>query len=343
MRKNHIIFAASYLLAQASFGQVTPCDIQVINRGFEDPVLADEQYSYFIPGWIVMGDAGAFNPDQKSYPGGLVVDGSNCGYVSCCAGGRTPGIMTQTFPTLLTPNTTYELALDIGQRLETPWANFRLQLIGGSTVLIDSLIDTPPMPGTFDKRIFQFNCPPLHPAAGTRLQIRMSHEGAIEHQANFDALVLTAQSNCVSICTQPAPVQTCHGVTTVFKAMHSGVGPFTYKWSKDNVELTDGYTEWGSIIVGADTHYLTIYNVHTPDDGAYALTIANDCGEMKTQDATLLVCPADFNCDATVDFFDYLDFVDAFAMNVIAADWNEDGTIDFFDYLDFVDRYATGC
>ncbi len=54
-------------------------------------------------------------------------------------------------------------------------------------------------------------------------------------------------------------------------------------------------------------------------------------------------CPADFNNDGIVDFFDYLDFVDDFSATSCNADFNNDGTIDFFDYLDFVDAFATGC
>ena len=54
-------------------------------------------------------------------------------------------------------------------------------------------------------------------------------------------------------------------------------------------------------------------------------------------------CPADFNGDNTVDFFDYLDFVDAFSSNAPGADFNGDSTIDFFDYLDFVDAFSVGC
>ena len=54
-------------------------------------------------------------------------------------------------------------------------------------------------------------------------------------------------------------------------------------------------------------------------------------------------CPADFNGDTIVDFFDYLDFVDAFSANSSSADFNHDSTIDFFDYLDFVDAFSVGC
>ncbi len=54
-------------------------------------------------------------------------------------------------------------------------------------------------------------------------------------------------------------------------------------------------------------------------------------------------CPADFNQDGVVDFFDYLDFVDAFAANTPTSDFNSDSVVDFFDYLDFVDAFAAGC
>ncbi len=57
----------------------------------------------------------------------------------------------------------------------------------------------------------------------------------------------------------------------------------------------------------------------------------------------LPTCTADFNNDSVIDFFDYLDFVDAFSANAPSADFNNDSIIDFFDYLDFVDAFSTGC
>jgi hypothetical protein len=55
------------------------------------------------------------------------------------------------------------------------------------------------------------------------------------------------------------------------------------------------------------------------------------------------ICRADFNCDNVADFFDYLDFVSAFAAGDAAADFNHDGVVDLFDYLDFVQVFALGC
>jgi microcystin-dependent protein len=54
-------------------------------------------------------------------------------------------------------------------------------------------------------------------------------------------------------------------------------------------------------------------------------------------------CAADFNHDGALDFFDYLDFVNAFAQGQGAGDYNRDGVIDFFDYLDFVQAFSGGC
>lgn len=56
-----------------------------------------------------------------------------------------------------------------------------------------------------------------------------------------------------------------------------------------------------------------------------------------------IYCPADYNEDGTADFFDYLDFVSAFAAEDAAADFNRDGVVDFFDYLDFVAAFAGSC
>ena len=60
-----------------------------------------------------------------------------------------------------------------------------------------------------------------------------------------------------------------------------------------------------------------------------------------------LTCPADFNADGFLDFFDYDAYVGCFETGVCpagnSADFNEDGFADFFDYDDFVAAYEQGC
>ena len=59
------------------------------------------------------------------------------------------------------------------------------------------------------------------------------------------------------------------------------------------------------------------------------------------------LCPADFNADGFLDFFDYDDFVNCFESGTCgdgrSADFNSDGFVDFFDYDDFVSAFETGC
>ena len=70
----------------------------------------------------------------------------------------------------------------------------------------------------------------------------------------------------------------------------------------------------------------------------------NQCAITSCVSVTVTVqqLVADFNHDGMIDFFDYLDFVDAYSANDPAADFNSDGMIDFFDYLDYVDAYSVG-
>jgi hypothetical protein len=58
-------------------------------------------------------------------------------------------------------------------------------------------------------------------------------------------------------------------------------------------------------------------------------------------------CPADFNGDGFLDFFDYDDYVFCFESGTCppgrTADFNGDDFVDFFDYDDFVLNFETGC
>ncbi len=58
-------------------------------------------------------------------------------------------------------------------------------------------------------------------------------------------------------------------------------------------------------------------------------------------------CPADFNGDGFVDFFDFDEFVICFEGGACppgaSADFNDDGFVDFFDYDDFVIAFEAGC
>ncbi|MDX2145995.1 MAG: hypothetical protein SFZ23_00605 [Planctomycetota bacterium] len=54
-------------------------------------------------------------------------------------------------------------------------------------------------------------------------------------------------------------------------------------------------------------------------------------------------CAGDYNIDGQIDFFDYLDFSQAFAAEDCSADFNNDGQVDFFDFLDFGQAFSEEC
>lgn len=78
-------------------------------------------------------------------------------------------------------------------------------------------------------------------------------------------------------------------------------------------------------------------------DAGKPASAADQPQDLPFQLAGTVGCAADFNGDMVVDFFDYLDFVDAFSIGSPTADYNDDGIVDFFDYLDLVDAFAVGC
>ena len=70
-------------------------------------------------------------------------------------------------------------------------------------------------------------------------------------------------------------------------------------------------------------------------------------GEGRGNHRTYQNCPADFNQDGFIDFFDYDAFVACFegagCPPGLTADVTNDGFVDFFDYDLFVALYETGC
>ncbi len=69
--------------------------------------------------------------------------------------------------------------------------------------------------------------------------------------------------------------------------------------------------------------------------------------DMGAYESQAVTCPADFNGDGFVDFFDFDDFVACFEGGACppgkSADFNNDGFADFFDYDDFVLAFENGC
>ncbi len=150
------------------------------------------------------------------------------------------------------------------------------------------------------------------------------------------------------------------GTTAQFSMEADGAAPLEYSWSMEMgpgmppITLTgphfdDQLLGLSFTVEGWNTPQITISEMRSsivPRDISFHGTVYNPCGSTNSNSAMLAIrasCPADFNHDTAIDFFDYLDFVDAFSAQSSDADFNGDGAIDFFDYLDFVDSFSAGC
>ena len=54
-------------------------------------------------------------------------------------------------------------------------------------------------------------------------------------------------------------------------------------------------------------------------------------------------CPADFNDDGSLNFFDISDFISAFNSGDLSADFDGDGNLNFFDVSAFLAAFSAGC
>ncbi|MCC6675751.1 MAG: VCBS repeat-containing protein [Phycisphaerales bacterium] len=78
-----------------------------------------------------------------------------------------------------------------------------------------------------------------------------------------------------------------------------------------------------------------------PDDHHEVLVLS--AGRVLVLDASGLCCTADLTDDGSVDFTDYLEFLNYYEAGDARVDFNADGLVDFPDYLEFLVRYEIGC
>ena len=153
-----------------------------------------------------------------------------------------------------------------------------------------------------------------------------------------------------AIAEQPAPAAAHCGAPAAFTVRTvPGYGSTTFTWRHAGVPLDPLDPR---CIVESDEQgsTLTIFPVLPGDAGSYDCLIALPCGSRASLPADLTItacCPADFNGDGFLDFFDYADFTACFEAGAcppgLTADFNGDRFVDFFDYADFVAAFEVGC
>jgi hypothetical protein len=148
--------------------------------------------------------------------------------------------------------------------------------------------------------------------------------------------VSLASASGPRIDTHPEDQFVCPGGSASFFVGVSGPGPIRYQWRRNGRDLR-----------GATGNVYVVPASTTATAGTYDCIVTGPCGSTMANPARLVLCPADYNCDQFLDFFDYDAFVMCFDEGICEggtnADFNGDGFVDFFDYDAFVAAFEAGC
>jgi hypothetical protein len=125
------------------------------------------------------------------------------------------------------------------------------------------------------------------------------------------ALLESSSGGVPQILAGPANVTAPAGTPASLTVQAAGVG-LTYQWFKNGTPILPTPR-----ITGVTTPTLAFTALEPADASVYECRVSTLCSERRVHGFIAVaqpesVCPADFNGDQFVDFFDYLDFVAAF-------------------------------
>jgi len=193
-------------LVLGATGQAGAVAITVVNPGFEVPPELDGTFTTTpnaATGWTHDGTAGVWNPSPTQAYGGVAPEGSNVAY-------SNSGPLSQILTTLLAANTTYTLTVQVGDRGDTAFPGYQVQLLAGSTVLAQCNTCVTPADNTFTLATVTFTTPSS--VTTDLLGIRLDSNG---EQTNFDDVRLNASP------ADPVPEP---GTLFLFGAGLAGIG-----------------------------------------------------------------------------------------------------------------------
>ena len=184
MRHYHRLFTLATMLCLSTLGgaasPVSAGLIPVVNPSFEDPLLNDGSWVAGAAGWDHSA-AGVFNPTAVHFSG-AVPDGQNTGFINS-------GYLRQTLLAVLQPGA-YTLQVDVGNRLDSGFPGYHIQLLAGGSLLAQDNSSLTPALGTFQTSSISYTAATNDAHLGAALQIRLSSAGV---QTNFDHVRLDFQ------------------------------------------------------------------------------------------------------------------------------------------------------
>jgi len=113
--------------------------IPIINAGFEDPVLAEDDWTWLdVPGWTQVGGdgAGVWNTTTADFDPVIAPEGQNVVYTENPASGVANGvaqILTETFAA----GTDYTLTVVVGNSWAYYWSGYRVELLADGVVIAE--------------------------------------------------------------------------------------------------------------------------------------------------------------------------------------------------------------
>ncbi len=144
-----------------------------------------------------------------------------------------------------------------------------------------------------------------------------------------------------SLSQQPDNTAACPASEASFSVAASGTEPLAYQWRKGGVPIDSSTGGQGN--PSAATSTLTLLNLQVSDADTYDCVVANSCGSVTSNPATLTICIGDFNCDGGIDGTDVGAFFGEWEAGNAIADVNADGGIDGADVSTFFEHWEAGC
>jgi hypothetical protein len=144
--------------------------IPIVNHGFEDQFVPNDDFIRgALTGWSVAGDSGVFNPSTFSLPD-QPPEGMNVAFIGGTFNG---GPISQTLSTVLMVGS-YELRIAVGDRLDTGFAGYLIELLAGGAVLAQDSNSMTPGNGMFITSSMTFTALESDVNLGQALEIRIS-------------------------------------------------------------------------------------------------------------------------------------------------------------------------
>lgn len=159
--------------------------VTILNGSFENPSVGMNNWSTSVPGWVVNGSAGVYQP-----PAGVLTatDGTQVAWINS-------GSVSQTLSETVQANYDYTLSVDVGQRADGGLTNYYVDLFAGNTLVASDSGSLHPAAGGWLTSTLNFSTGTNPGELGQAFTIVLgipNAEGWAGFQADFDNVRMTA-------------------------------------------------------------------------------------------------------------------------------------------------------